>query len=665
MVISEVVLVVLVLGLYAGLFNWPSSVGPWRECLMQNVVKILCVSCTILLGVLSSREVLADPAPLAQWGGTLTNEALNIPVSTERFTAVAAGGAHNLGLRADGSLVQWGDNEVAQRNGVPIVSERFSKVAAGLTHSLGLRLDGSLVQWGDSSLGQSGGAPGAAERFVAISVGAYHSVALRADGSLIQWGGTLNGQRLSAPANTERFTAIACGAFHTIALRTDGSLVQWGATNGGQTANAPASAERFIKIAAGRQHSLALRADGSLVQWGNTQIQQGLNAPASSERFSSITAGYYHSVALRLDGSLIQWGALGDDQRLNGPGPTDRFTFVSAGTFQTVALRAPSATLEPAGSTTFLYQGRLQGGPGPVNIRFSLFDDANAGTRLGEIRTAVNVVMDDNGLFSVPVNFGSLSFAGERFIQIEVAPVGSTTYELLRPRQRLTATPKATNASIADSAGTALTASTAQIAGSVPWAGVTGVPSNVVLAPWSNSTSGPLNSISYMGGNVGIGTTTPSQRLTVSGNVLANNISSPSSARFKENVVALSGCLDGVMAMEAVRFDWKAEQAKPRGFTRDFGFIAEDVAKLFPEIVFFDEDGKVAGMDYARLSAVAIGAVKELTGVVRTQGVEIERLNAEIRQHAANAEAMRARLEAIESALSGGHVGVLEGAAGK
>ena len=119
------------------------------------------------------------------------------------------------------------------------------------------------------------------------------------------------------------------------------------------------------------------------------------------------------------------------------------------------------------------------------------------------------------------------------------------------------------------------------------------------------------------------------------------------------------------MAMEAVRFDWKAEQAKPRGFTHDFGFIAEDVAKLFPEIVFFDEDGKVAGMDYARLSAVAIGAVKELTGVVRTQGVEIERLNAEIRQHAANAEAMRARLEAIESALSGGHVGVLEGAAGK
>lgn len=110
------------------------------------------------------------------------------------------------------------------------------------------------------------------------------------------------------------------------------------------------------------------------------------------------------------------------------------------------------------------------------------------------------------------------------------------------------------------------------------------------------------------GGNVGIGTSTPTQKLTVNGSVLATNIAVPSSRRLKLNVMPMGGATEAVLALEPVWFDWVAAEAKSRGFTRDFGFIAEDVQKVFPEVVFSDDSGQVLGMEIlpGRLSAVSI-----------------------------------------------------------
>jgi hypothetical protein len=139
-------------------------------------------------------------------------------------------------------------------------------------------------------------------------------------------------------------------------------------------------------------------------------------------------------------------------------------------------------------------------------------------------------------------------------------------------------------------------------------------------------------------GNLGVGVTAPSQRLHVAGNVLANNVAAPSSARFKENVAPLAGGLDAIRALEPVRFDWRPEHAKARGGrVHDIGFVAEEVAAVFPEVVFFDEDGAVAGMDYSRLVAVAISAAKEQDERVRA----LEREN----------QALRERLERLEKAV--------------
>lgn len=147
-------------------------------------------------------------------------------------------------------------------------------------------------------------------------------------------------------------------------------------------------------------------------------------------------------------------------------------------------------------------------------------------------------------------------------------------------------------------------------------------------------------------GNVGIGTTTPTQRLTVAGNVLANNIAVPSSGRFKHNVAPMTDALDKLLKLEGVSFDWNPDFAKDRpGREHDIGFVAEDVAKVFPEVVFYDAEGKVTGMDYSRLTAVAIQAIKQQQAKFAAELAKRDAQNAEL----------KARLDRLEQLLKESH----------
>lgn len=60
-----------------------------------------------------------------------------------------------------------------------------------------------------------------------------------------------------------------------------------------------------------------------------------------------------------------------------------------------------------------------------------------------------------------------------------------------------------------------------------------------------------------------------------------------------------------------MRYNWKDESRKGR----EVGVIAQDVQKHFPEIVHTQDDHLT--VNYARLSAVLIEAVKELANRVK------------------------------------------------
>jgi hypothetical protein len=131
------------------------------------------------------------------------------------------------------------------------------------------------------------------------------------------------------------------------------------------------------------------------------------------------------------------------------------------------------------------------------------------------------------------------------------------------------------------------------------------------------------------GGNVGVGTTTPSEKLHVAGNVTADAYLTNSDSRFKKNVKPLVGALDSVANLRPVRFDWKREEFPSRHFGGDgqVGLIAQEVRDILPEVVTQGSDGYYQ-IDYARLTPVLVQAIKE-------QQVRIERAeqdNASLRQ---------------------------------
>ncbi len=107
-------------------------------------------------------------------------------------------------------------------------------------------------------------------------------------------------------------------------------------------------------------------------------------------------------------------------------------------------------------------------------------------------------------------------------------------------------------------------------------------------------------------GYVGIGTTEPTEQLHVAGKINADGLLYPSSSRWKTNIQPITGALNKLQRLHGVSYDWKAD-GKP-----SIGLIAEEVAEVIPEVVSYEKDSRNAnGLDYARLVAVLIEAVKE------------------------------------------------------
>lgn len=111
---------------------------------------------------------------------------------------------------------------------------------------------------------------------------------------------------------------------------------------------------------------------------------------------------------------------------------------------------------------------------------------------------------------------------------------------------------------------------------------------------------------------------------TFTGTVTSYGTITASSSRFKENIRPLSDGPEKLMALQGVRFTWKGTGKE------DIGLLAEDVVKLFPEIVDFELDGITPkGLDYGKLSAVLIEAAKAQEKEIRGLSAECEALKAE------------------------------------
>jgi hypothetical protein len=288
--------------------------------------------------VLSTNATL-DVIQNAAWGDNSFGQG-SVAASSASLIAVAAGGWHNLGLGADGSVSAWGDDSNGQCD-VPAKLADVLAIAAGGYHSLALRANGSVVAWGANEDGQTN-VPAGLGAVIGIAAGTWHSVALRADGTVAVWGDNTYGQT-NPPAWLTNVTAVAAGGSHTLALRADGTVVAWGENTGadgnvaGQSV-VPWGLTNVVAIGAGQYHSLAVKGNGTVVAWGDNSQDQ-CNVPSGLTNVVAVAGGGGHSVALEADGNVAAWGANGNWQCNLPPGLVPA-AGIAAGDYHTLVLLA-------------------------------------------------------------------------------------------------------------------------------------------------------------------------------------------------------------------------------------------------------------------------------------------------------------------------------------
>ena len=155
--------------------------------------------------------------------------------------------------------------------------------------------EGEIEAWGWNNNGQCS-VPELNAHFVAVAGATYHSLGVKADGSIAAWGSNSDGQ-CTVPSPNADFVAVAAGDRHSLGLKADGSIAAWGANDGGQC-NVPSPNADFIAVAAGLSHSLGLKADGSIAAWGSNVYGQ-CNVPSINADFAAVAGGGYHSLGLK------------------------------------------------------------------------------------------------------------------------------------------------------------------------------------------------------------------------------------------------------------------------------------------------------------------------------------------------------------------------------
>jgi hypothetical protein len=148
-------------------------------------------------------------------------------------------------------------------------------------------------------------------------------------------------------------------------------------------------------------------------------------------------------------------------------------------------------------------------------------------------------------------------------------------------------------------------------------------------------------------GNVGIGTETPNSKLDVKGDLHITGDAFKDSLGFfwlasdatlKKDMKRIPNPLERLLGLKGVSFRWREPERVGAGAGRYFGFVAQDVEKVFPEWVKATPAG-VKAVNPAGLEALLVEAIRELAA-------RAERLEAEV-------SALRKQLATRRSAEKG------------
>ena len=131
------------------------------------------------------------------------------------------------------------------------------------------------------------------------------------------------------------------------------------------------------------------------------------------------------------------------------------------------------------------------------------------------------------------------------------------------------------------------------------------MPSTGTLVTSSISvTNASITNLTVSNFSLGSNTDITCRNLTATG-----NINSASDSNLKEDIEVISGAVESLKQINGVNFTWKSSKGK------SMGVIAQDVEKVFPDIVDTNDDG-LKSVNYSGIIGALVEAVKELSARV-------------------------------------------------
>jgi hypothetical protein len=117
-----------------------------------------------------------------------------------------------------------------------------------------------------------------------------------------------------------------------------------------------------------------------------------------------------------------------------------------------------------------------------------------------------------------------------------------------------------------------------------------------------------------------------------------------SSARYKHDIRDIGNASDGLMKLRPVSFRYNNDPSK----TVQYGLVAEEVERVYPELVTYGPDGKVQSVRYLELTAMLLNELQKQAARLRSKDAELAAQRRAWDQQQARLNALSERVAALE-----------------
>jgi hypothetical protein len=123
-----------------------------------------------------------------------------------------------------------------------------------------------------------------------------------------------------------------------------------------------------------------------------------------------------------------------------------------------------------------------------------------------------------------------------------------------------------------------------------------------------------------------------------------------SARRFKEDIKPMDKASEAILALQPVAFRYKKDFDSTA--TAQFGLVAEDVAKVNPDLVVRDKEGKPYSVRYDQVNAMLLNEFLKEHRNNEQQGATIAQLKQEFAEQRTQIEVLTAGLQKVSAQLA-------------